>query len=483
MSIQAAKEELNSLTDFQRDIHVTKDLSEEIISTFYRTFVKATWYSSVPLKLKCSSDGEEVVYSVNNTFHYLMYSYMRFELPPISVLPEFNKTIRAAWCHNVGTNIVKRASFIEDDDTYNSWDNIWADIYFQFYQRGGAGKRDAHKIGVGNIPYIENWATKLPRYPINVEQPWFYSMHPALSFPIFYKNSQTRAEHRYTFRRRIVDLLRVQKLGKDEIWYNVSSKAASRYLNIDAEASVKMPELWGRYAYVSAAEIDWNKCRKERVLYTRDVEICDTANPNVYKTTADIELHCTNPCLAMFWVAENLDATATRNYSNYSTDPDDFRTGWDPVRTTSFKYGTTIRLDNMPSDHFSIAEPRMHFPSAPDEPGYHGYSFAYDSTSFDGDIGIVFSNLNAKLQCRIANGDIFSDSYNDGFGKDTSESMSRTEMSMRGGDEDEELSDDDEIQKEEPSPKFMTRARLFVLRKFTIAADAANADQYRFTIK
>lgn len=469
MSIQAAKEELNSLTDFQRDIHVTNDLSEEIISTFHRTFVKATWYSSVPLKLKCSTDGEEVVYSVNNTFHYLMYSYMRFDLPVISVNPEFADKVRIAWCHNVGTNIIKQASFIEDDDTYHTWDNVWADIYFQFYQKEGAGKRRAHNIGVGNLDYLEGWGTKLPRYSINVEQPWFYSMHPALSFPIFYKNSLTRAEHRYTFRRKVTDLLRVQKLVGDK-WKNVSSKAVHQYLNTGADTNIKMPELWGRYAYVSSSEIEWNKCKKERIFYTRDIEICDTPNPNIYKTTADINLHCTNPCLAMFWVAENLDATATRNYSNYSTDSNDVYSGWDPIRGTTLKYGTTIRLDNMASDHFTIAEPRKHFPSSPEEPGFHAYSFAWDSTSYDGDIGIVFSNLNAKLQCRISNGDIFSENS---ISKDTDDSTSKSEMSVR----DEE---DDDEREEEPSPSFMTRARLLVVRKFTIKPDG---DQYRFTIK
>jgi len=43
------------------------------------------------------------------------------------------------------------------------------------------------------------------------------------------------------------------------------------------------------------------------------------------------------------------------------------------LKQTSLKYGTIVRLENMPSDHFSIAEPRKHFPSAPCERGYYGY--------------------------------------------------------------------------------------------------------------
>ena len=94
MSIQAAKEELSSLTEFQRDIHVTANMAEDIISNFYRVFIKSTWYSSVPMKLRSTIDGEEIVYSVNNSFHFLMYSYMRFMLPPIRVRSEFKGRVR-----------------------------------------------------------------------------------------------------------------------------------------------------------------------------------------------------------------------------------------------------------------------------------------------------------------------------------------------------------------------------------------------------
>lgn len=482
MSIQAAKEELSSLTEFQRDIHVTSDMSENIISNFYRAFTKSTWYSSIPMKLKCTTDGEETVYSVNNSFHFLMYSYMRFVLPPVRVKPEYRGRVRISWCHNVGTNPVEQAVFKEDDDTYQTWDNVWADIYFQFYQDGGAGKRDNHNTGIGNVKCLEEWSEFLPAYAINVDQPWFYSMHPALAFPIFYKNSQTRAEHRYTFRRKLVDLLRVQILGTNRKWKDTTKKVY-QYLDINPSSSIRTPELWGRYAYITDAEMKWYKCSKTRSFFTRDIEVCDTPNPNKYKTTAEINLHCTNPCLAFFWVAENRDATNNHNYSNYTTDSQDLYSGWDPVKTTTLKYGTTIRLDNMPSDHFSIAEPRRHFPSAPSERGYHGYSFAWDSTNFDGDVGVVFANMNAKLHCKIANNNIFTNlAYDD---EDEDEDDDELAPAPLLGDE-EEISVKEEPKvldapPDEPSPSFVTRARLLVMRKFTITAEAD--DKYKFTVK
>lgn len=485
MSIQIAKEELNSLTDFQREIHVTSDLSEDIISNFYRAFIKSTWYSSIPMKLKCTTDGDEVIYTVNHSFHFLMYSYMCFTLPPVRVKSEYKGRVRIAWCHNVGTNIIEQAVFKEDDDTYHTWDNVWADIYFQFYQDPGAGKRENHNIGIGNVKCLEGWSEFLPPYPINVDQPWFYSMDNALSFPIFYKNTQTRAEHRYTFRRKIADLLRVQILGRDRKWKSTTRKV-HQYLDISPNATLRAPELWGRYAYITDPEIKWYKCNKSRVFYTRDIEVCDTQNPNKYKSTAEIPLHCTNPCLAFFWVAENRDATSEHNYSNYTTDTNDLYEGWDPIKTTTLKYGTTVRLDNMPSHHFSIAEPRKHFPSAPSERGFHGYSYASASNTFHGDIGIVLSEMKAKLSCRIANNNIFTNvSYEDDDDDEEEDDIADSAFSdseSREAGRQEELKLADSVI-DEPSPSFMTRARLLVVRKFTITGEGDPKDEkYKFTI-
>src|SRR5579862_4877198 len=156
-SIQAARAELASLSDFQREIHITNDPTEEIMMYHYKKFTKSTWYSSVLMKLESAQDGAETTYRVNNSFHFLLYSYICFNLPAVRVKPEYSGRVRIAWCHNIGTNIVDTATFKEDDDPYHTWDNVWADIYYMYYQNGGAGKRESHNIGIGNIDYLEQW--------------------------------------------------------------------------------------------------------------------------------------------------------------------------------------------------------------------------------------------------------------------------------------------------------------------------------------
>lgn len=483
MSIQAAKEELKSLTDFQREIHVTSNLSEDIISLFYRNFIKSTWYSSIPMKLKCTADGNEIVYSVNNSFHFLMYTYMRTYLSPVRVRPEYKGRVRIAWCHNVGTNCISLATFKEDDDTYQTWDSVWADIYFQFYQNCGAGKRENHNIGIGNVKCLEEWTDFLPGYPLNVDQPWFYSMHHETAFPTHYKGSQTRAEHRYNLVRKVTDLLRVQILGKDGKWKDTTRKVHT-YLDINSNATLRTPELWGRYTYITEPELKWYRCKPSRHYYIRNVEVCDTPNPNRFNSTSEVDLQCTTPCLAFFWVAENMDARAVHNYSNYTTNTQDLYEGWDPVKSTTLKYGTITRLDNMPSDHFSIAEPRKHFPSAPCDRGYHGYSYAWDSTSFNGDIGIVFANMGAKLQCKIANTDIYNLSYNNNDNNDDEDEEEDEIIDSFNNLKADNSCKLDDIKVldtvDEASPSFITRVRLLVLRKFTIYGEG---DKFTFSVK
>jgi hypothetical protein len=327
---------------------------------------------------------------------------MRFSIPDFKVRAELEGKCEFAYCHNLGTNIIKKAVFKDDDAPHHSWDNIWADIYFQFFQKAGAGKRTNHNIGIGNIPALEDWSSEKEAYDFNIEQPWFYGIDRCYAFPIYAaNNSQNKPEHRYTCRLNLNELIRIRVLENDT-WRELSGEVdVSKYLDTRKITKIKTPELWGRYALLSDIELAHYKCLGTRSYFTRDVEVCDTANTNEFGTVADVSLTSSKICLAFFWVAENIDATNARNYSNYTTNKYDLYEGRDPITTTTLKYGNTLYLDKLPSDHFSIAQPREHFPSSPDEIGYHGYSYASNCANYDADIGVVFEGLKAKLLCSI----------------------------------------------------------------------------------
>lgn len=372
MQIQATKTELASITDFQTGLHYpsidSEGKSELLSSKFNRNSVKTTWYSTGYQQLASTEVNSDVHYKVNNVFHFLISTTLRTTLPSIKVKMEYRGKIRISWCHNVGTNIIELAQFKEDDLIYQTLDSIWLDDYFQYFMPSGAGKRRNHKIGVGSVPMLENWTDELPRYPINVDQPWFYGDDTSNAFPIFYKSSQ--AYHQYTFRRKITDLLRMQIYDdSSKTWQNTLSSEYMHCLIIKTEPStpkdlISKPTLWGEYAYVTPTELNTYKCGKPKEIFIKDIEIIEDAeNRTHYKHYAHQLLECQSPCLAMFWKAENIDAIKLNNYSNYTTNTDDLYSGWDPITKSTLKYATTDKFKDLESDHFNVGM-RKHFPSA-----------------------------------------------------------------------------------------------------------------------
>src|SRR4029078_1540407 len=290
-------------------------------------------------------------------------------------------------------------------------------------------------------------------YPINIDQPWFYGDDTSNAFPIFYRHSQCRAKHHYVFRRKISELLRMQILKNGE-WEDVHPSSYMSCLNYGRSITIQNPSLWGRYAFITDQELETHKCRPKSDIYIRDVEICDLENPNVFGSSAVVPIQCKYPCLAMFWKAENLDATALNNYSNYTCNTDDLYSGWDPISKTSLKHINTYKFKDLDSDHFNIGESRKHFTSSPSEPGYHAYSPSWDSTKYHGEVGTVFKQ--SKLICKSANNDLYHLDYKNETDVD-SESEYNKDYDI----------DNNVVNK----TKFMMRVRLLVIKKLTITKE------------
>lgn len=442
MSVKLMKEEIGMFTDFHEGLHKTTDINDNFGSIFAHDFCKSTWYATAYNKLSSSINGDEIVYLVNHSYHFLLSTYMRFLLPAVKVKDIYKDVVEIAWCHNVGLNIVNIAQFKENDDVFQTLDNVNMDIFYQFCQKGGAGMREAHNVGVGNVPIVENFASELVPYQINVKHPWFYSYSTSTAFPIFYKNTQLRAQHNYKMRLKIYELLRMRRLV-DGVWEPVLPSEYGEYLETDPTLNISTPEMYGHYAYCTDVELDhYKNCSGlERHIYIRDFQTCEEENCKKYKTTASAPMSSSNPCLAFFWVAQNLDAVKYNNYSNYTTNSQDLHRGWDPITHSTMKYGNEALFDKLPSDHFSIAMAQNHFTSAPEFRGFHAYSYAYDCMCQDADIAVLLEGRAATLQCLLGNNSI--------FGPDN-----------------------------QPSPEFKLISKLMVLRKFTIVGDKDTPFRY-----
>src|SRR5438270_1548625 len=127
MSQAIAKLDLDTISQFQRELHDESPSGEGdgVTSNFLREFRKTTWYTHLPAKLKCNVDGNDLVYTANNTFHYLMYTYMRQFFPALRVKEKYRDRIQICWPHNAGTNGVDSAQLKFDDETPQSIDSVW----------------------------------------------------------------------------------------------------------------------------------------------------------------------------------------------------------------------------------------------------------------------------------------------------------------------------------------------------------------------
>ena len=139
----------------------------------------------------------------------------------------------------------------------------------------------------------------------------------------------------------------------------------------------------------------------------------------------------------------------------------------DPIKYTTFKLGKSTVFDKMDSHHFSIAQPRKHFPSTPWMTGYHGYSNTQDSTDTNGYLGVVYDELTAILSCRIDNNDIYINRYKTDDNIDDEEDDDdddKTEIESSGSDYKATENKSYDLS----SPNFIVRTRLLVIRKFII---------------
>lgn len=465
MALQAAKKALESITGAQEAIHYLDSTNDkdQITNLFYKPQDKTTWWSPITAKLESIPKGKEISYKVNESFHHLLETYMVIHLPFIEPKPDWKGKVRFCWAHAVGNQIVERASFKENDEIYQTIDSHWMNIRGQYYLSSKVGSRENYERGVGLSRDLETWTEDyIPATTLNVKQPWFYSEDSYSAFPIWAKGENTKATHDYLFRNRIEQLLRVQVLDPKTNKWVYRKTALERYLNIQPELVIDTPELWGRYAYVTPAELKY--LREEvgtRSYYIKTVEFCDNENTVKYGKNATVHLNSLYPCYAIHFMAQNNVSVKKNNYGNYTTDDENPYTGWNPIKHVTFKFNDAVIYHQVPSTHFTDANSRDRFPSCPRENGYYAIPIAYDPSNYDSDVGWVFKN-NGSLICSVADGNPYQ----------------RKKQPRHDDLTDDDNEEDDEEENDDDGANYTIICRLLVIRKFNII----KTSEGRFTL-
>lgn len=407
------KIDIGSLSTFQRELHLAKTRKEEVESVFTYQIKKTSWGTHIPVKMDREETSESFVFTANNRFDFLMSTKLRQKLPAIALKDEaIQRGVEICWPHNVGHNIIDEGQLHFDDDQAQRIDPIWLDINSQFFMKPGFDK--VYSKMIGSVPALEQWNVELPEWQLKINQPWCYAMDESCAVPLC-RCSKSRVSHYYKMKRKIFDLLRVRCKNKnkdtgefDGTYRNIKPSAKFfKNINQDDE-TLNKPELWAKYAVVNDNEREFHVKREPDYMYIRDIVHVSTSNPQGYGDNADITLVGNQPCLALFWVAQNQKALKYGNLSNYTTNSENVYEGWRPISEITMKHGTSPRFEKMPADIFDEEESLDNFPSAPREAGYFGYSFTHDIDRPNVNIGKCLGDSGTKLTVLLKNTDPYS---------------------------------------------------------------------------
>ena len=402
-----AKVDLETFTNFQKRLHDVDpaDETDAVFSPFSYTLKKCTWSAQVLAKLKCETTTDYATFTPDPKMNFLLYTYLVQKLPAQKVLTKAAKQIRICWPPNLAHNIFNFGQFCYDSEPANTIDSVWMDIERQFFADRGAGKRDHYNMQIGNIPILQSWGTFLPEYDILIIPPWSYSKHTVLAVRLFMCSLCT-VTHRIKLRRKIRELLRMQMKGTDNEWKDIPYNFKYIEGAVSGDDELPPPTMWGKYAQILDSEQKWLR-ETENTVYIRDVIAKSSDQTFSYGSVVPLDIYSESPVTAMFWVAENIQATQNRNFSNYTTNSADMTRGWNPIKNIKEQYGGIDRLKDLDSIHFDGASPLFDFPSAPHLPGYNAYALGYNPADINADIGIVFKGLSAKFLATLDNSDPF----------------------------------------------------------------------------
>lgn len=391
-----------NLSDIQKKFYFPsvsddgENTEEEIESRFFYKPKKISWSSSIQLPLLLQKEGHNYVYIADENFHMLNWTCLIWKIPRISVKEEYKDKIQICWVKNLAISIVKEASLYVGDKKIQNIDTFFYCIYHKFLMKEPEKKLLLSKL-IGNRRSLTQWSTNLESNTIILHQPWYYSRSEVNSFPLFLFEKK-KLKHKYLFRDRIQDLLRMRVLLSNQndqpIWKELQDVNLS-YLEIEQDLLLP-PEMIGNYIYLSQDEYDYRKDSKLNY-YINDIIKVTEETPKKASDIVSLDININEPCQGIFFVSENL--SSKKLYTEF-TSKESNKT---PFSMIKLVYGTGERIIEKDIKTLNYMESFYHFNTLSETiyKGLHGILFCYDTSSPDPDTSIVFKNLSAKVILRL----------------------------------------------------------------------------------
>ena len=389
-----------STAPFQNELHI----NPEVDSWF--SFNKSCRTSAPKIKtvMEKTPKGEGVIaYTCSNKYDFIFNVEGCVKLPSIKVKDEWAKYISIKYPHNPGHNIFIEGEFKIDDEHKETIDSKYIDANSQVF----VTKRRTYNEMIGNVPALLDWNTELPGIPLTVPLPFFFTKSaPKQALPILKGNNKITFD--FKLRLKICDLL-VMRIKNGDTYKEIPCKL--KYLDCKSE-EIPVPELWGYYSEITEAERNWRRSinpntkeQEKLTLYTEDVDIITSDNPTPMGSKVSIKLESMYPAKYFFWMAQ----LENGGMSNYTTNKDDPKKGWNPCAKSAIKYGLSNRVPESDHIHFDQSEIYQFFPGEPCDAGYNGYSFMHKPQNIQtADNAVILNKCGAILEVILGDTNPFS---------------------------------------------------------------------------
>lgn len=385
----------NELQDFLSEQNDDVYLYSMFLSDDLVKFSRASRFDQ---KLNSSNSDNDFIFKVPESTHFLVATDICQELPTIMVREEFQKDHRMSWTPKTLIYMIEKAQLYAGEEPIGQ--PLTSHSLDQFVEFLGprVWKQEYDEI-IENCQGDIGWSSEsIEGKPISLPQPFLYNgqILKALKRILIPK---VELSFKYTFRRDIRQLIRLQKLENNK-WVDCvdSSEMMDKILfsskDVSVEGILKSPELWGSFAIINKEEVTKWEDLKNSKKYIDQIQEFVQVSCDEIKGSGTINIDLKEPgCVrGIFWSIQNLDEVDKHNYFIYTSK------GKDTVINSSMKYEKDAWVD-LSSYHHSRRLPRHAGLRTPRTSGYHYQPIAFDGVLLEGaDTQDDLLQLSAKLK-------------------------------------------------------------------------------------
>lgn len=378
-----AEKTLSEKNPLQKYLSQRRGNDAELYSHFFNgDFPKSSRTVRYDLKMEPELNSEYFTFKVPEKWHFLTTSDFMQALPEVKVKDEFKDEYQISWTPKTCLCMIKSVQFFQGEEpigealTGESIDMMIEFLEERFFHQ----KYDEI---IFNLQGETEWSTVLPQKTLIVPQPFFYTatqLH-ALKRCL---TPTAKFSHRYSLRRQLIDLLRIQHLENGEWVYCDKSEIIEKCVFSKATPDWDLatpPELWGDFGLTNPEEMDdWKDilATKKYLGSFQELVRIPYESASAGAETIRIEITTEGLVRGIFWCLRNTSEIDNNNYYVYDENDSD------PIVHTSLSSDGKYQWEEMASVHHSRRLPRHARLRTPNTIGYHYHPFVFDGVMTDG---------------------------------------------------------------------------------------------------